>query len=117
MKKCIIISCITLLFLFTFSGALAEKQQIALTKELQALVNETGKFDEFTILTADEDTLAGHPTGISIFVLETKDYCVLFVAKGKTNGTSSVTLGKAYILKKSKIERYKFKRLIRNVLK
>lgn len=52
MKKCIIISCITLLFLFTFSGALAEKQQIALTKELQALVNETGKFDEFTILTA-----------------------------------------------------------------
>lgn len=85
MKKCIIISCITLLFLFTFSGALAEKQQIALTKELQALVNETGKFDEFTILTADEDTLAGHPTGISIFVLETKDYCVLFVAKEMEN--------------------------------
>ncbi len=86
MKKCIIISCITLLFLFTFSGALAEKTtDCTYKKELQALVNETGKFDEFTILTADEDTLAGHPTGISIFVLETKDYCVLFVAKEMEN--------------------------------
>ena len=39
MKKCIIISCITLLFLFTFSGALAEKQQIALTKKNYKLLS------------------------------------------------------------------------------
>lgn len=45
------------------------------------MVYETGQFDQFTLLTADEDTLSGHPADISVFVLEMEDYCVLFVAK------------------------------------
>ena len=84
MKKWMI-SCITLLLLLAFSGVLAEKQQAVLIKELQTLVHETGKFDKFTILTADEDTLSGHPTEMSVFVLEAEDYCVLFIAKETEN--------------------------------
>lgn len=63
------------------SGALAESQPVSFPGELQALVYETGQFDQFTLLTADEDTLSGHPADISVFVLEMEDYCVLFVAK------------------------------------
>lgn len=84
MKKRII-SCIILLLFLTSSEAFAQNQQAILTKELQALVYETGKFDNFTVLTADEDTLAGHPREIAVFVLETEDYCVLFVAKEMEN--------------------------------
>ena len=80
MKKCII-RCIILLLLLASFGAFAEDQQVVLTKELQVLVHETGQFDNFTVLTADEDTLAGHPTEMAVFVLETEDYHVLFVAK------------------------------------
>lgn len=69
------------LFVFLSSRALAEGEQVSLAGELQTLVYETGQFDQFTLLTADEDTLSGHPADISIFVLEIEDYCVLFVAK------------------------------------
>ena len=69
------------LFILLSSRALAEGEQVSLAGELQTLVYETGQFDQFTLLTADEDTLSGHPADISIFVLEIEDYCVLFVAK------------------------------------
>lgn len=78
MKKWMICSFV---FVVLFSGALAEGQRASLARELQTLVYETGQFDRFTLLTADEDTLSGRPSDISIFVLEIEDDCVLFVAK------------------------------------
>lgn len=70
-----------IIFILLSSGPLAEGQQISFAKDLQTLIYETGQFEKFTILTADEDTLSGHPAELSIFVLEIEDYCVLFVAK------------------------------------
>lgn len=66
--------------------SLAQGQTNALPEELQALVDEAGDFDGFTLLTADADTLQGNPKGLSVFVLSKEDCCVLFVAKELEDG-------------------------------
>ena len=59
----------------------ASGTQDILPKEIQALVKEAECFEDYVLLTADRDTLQGHPVDLSIFVLTKGDCCVLFVTR------------------------------------
>lgn len=69
------------IILFTPCVAFAAGLQSGLPEELEMLVDADGKFHDYTLLTADEDTLQGRPTDLSLFVLTKGECCVLFVAK------------------------------------
>lgn len=64
----------------------AEGQSGALPEELQALVDQTGDFSGFSLLTADEDTQRGEPKELAVFVLAKGNCCVLFAAKELEDG-------------------------------
>lgn len=52
-----------------------------LPEEIQLLIQKEETLDGFELITADEDTLRGYPTDISLVMLAKGECCVLFVAR------------------------------------
>lgn len=89
-----IMLCISILIICVVFSA--EAKVAGLPDVLMDLVDEPGYFmeylrftDDFSdyfLLTADEDTLAGHPKDLAVFVLYKGNICVLFCAKEEADG-------------------------------
>lgn len=71
--------CLVVMFLIP-DAAFSAGLQSGLPEELRMLVDSDGRFHNYTLLTADEDTLQGRPADLSLFVLTKGECCVLFVA-------------------------------------
>lgn len=80
MKK---VTCICLISLILIPGIACalSMDNTHLSEEIQLLIQKEEILDGFELVTADDDTLRGFPTDISLVVLAKGECCVLFVAR------------------------------------